>query len=83
MEDKFLIQVVKELTVEVSHSFVNREGLVGDVLVGGHLWHCDHEMIKSLILAVRRTDTLHIQSANVGLFMDLVDRVPWETVLKG
>ena len=26
--------------------FVNGEGLVGDVMVGGHLGHSDHEMIR-------------------------------------
>ena len=30
--------------------FVNREGLVGDVMAGGHLGHSDHEMTEFLIL---------------------------------
>lgn len=26
--------------------FANKEGLMGDVVVGGHLGHSDHEMIE-------------------------------------
>ena len=50
--------------------------------------HEDHEMIEFLILGgVRRTAgrtaTLDFQRADFGLFRSLVDRVPWEAVLKG
>ena len=53
MEDNFLTQLVSEPTREgalLDLLFVNREGLVGDVVVGGHLGHSDNEMIEFLIL---------------------------------
>ena len=49
MEDNFLTQLVSEPTREgapLDLLFANREGLVGDVMVGGHLGHSDHEMIR-------------------------------------
>lgn len=48
MEENFLTQLVSEPTregVPLDFLFVNREGLVGDVMVGGRLGHSDHEMI--------------------------------------
>ena len=47
VEDNFLTQLVSEPTREGSPLdwFVNREGLVGDVIVGGHFGHSGHEMI--------------------------------------
>ncbi|GAB0186634.1 hypothetical protein GRJ2_001128700 [Grus japonensis] len=90
-EDNFLTQLVSETTREgapLDLLFVNREGLVGNVMVGGHLGHSHHEMIEFLILGevkrrVSRTATLDFQRADFGLFRRLVDRVPWEAVLKG
>ncbi|GAB0209549.1 mitochondrial enolase superfamily member 1 [Grus japonensis] len=35
--------------------FTNREGLVGDVVVGGHLGHSDHEMIEFSVLGEPHT----------------------------
>ena len=48
---------------------VNREGLVGDVMVGGCLGHSDHEMVVFKIFSVRRKKdsrvaTLHFRRAN-------------------
>jgi len=48
MEDNLLTQLVREPTREgalLDLLFMNREGLVGDVMVGGHLGHSDHKMI--------------------------------------
>ncbi|KAM9590845.1 uncharacterized protein ACIBXB_005894 [Morphnus guianensis] len=48
VEDNFLTQLVSEPTREsapLDLLFVNREGLVGDVMVGGHLGHSNHEII--------------------------------------
>ena len=61
--------------------FANRDGLVGDVMVGGHLEHRDHKMIEFSILGevrrgVSRTATLDFRRADFGLFRSLVDRVP-------
>lgn len=48
MEDNFLTQLVREQTRKGSLLdllFTNREELDGDVKVGGHLGHRDHETI--------------------------------------
>ena len=86
MEDNFLTQLLREPT-RVLLDLLSREGLVGNVMVGGRLWYSDHEMIEFLILGklrreVSRTTTLDFQRADFGLFRSLVDRVPWEAVLK-
>lgn len=57
-------------------------------MVGGHPGHSDLERIEFGILgAVRRgvsgTATSDSLRADFGLFKGLVDRVLWETVLKG
>ncbi|GAB0176377.1 hypothetical protein GRJ2_000102900 [Grus japonensis] len=91
VEDNFLTQLVSEPTREgtpLDLLFANREGLVGDVMVGGCLGHSDHEMIEfSVLREVRRRVssivTLDFQRVDFGLFRSLVDRVPWEAVLKG
>jgi len=47
--DNFLSQVLSEPTrkdVPIGLLFVNREGLVGDAMVGGCLGHSDHEMVE-------------------------------------
>ncbi|PKU27535.1 hypothetical protein llap_22160 [Limosa lapponica baueri] len=82
MEDNFLTQLVGDLL------FTNREGLVGDVVVGGHLGLSDHELVKFPILSdvrrgVSKTSTLDFWRADFGLFRSLVERVPWEIDLKG
>ncbi|KAK4824398.1 hypothetical protein QYF61_014058 [Mycteria americana] len=53
VEDNFLTQLVREPTREgapLDLLLVNREGLVGDVMVGGHLGCSDHNMIEFSIL---------------------------------
>ncbi|RMC21953.1 hypothetical protein DUI87_02824 [Hirundo rustica rustica] len=67
--------------------FTNRDGLVGDVEVGGRLGHSDHEIIEfSIIGEIRRNinkiSTLDFRRADFGLFKRLIQRVPWETVLE-
>lgn len=57
---------------------MNREGLVGDVMFGGHLGHSDQEMIEFSILGedwrgVSRTATLDFHRADFGLFKSLFD----------
>ena len=91
MEETFLTRLVGEPTREgdlLDLLFVNREGLVGDGMVGGCLGHSDHEMIEFLILrevrrVVIRTATLDFWRADFVLFKGPVDRVPWEALLKG
>ncbi|GAB0203778.1 hypothetical protein GRJ2_002843400 [Grus japonensis] len=91
VEDNFLTQLVSEPTREgapLDLLFANREGLVGDVMIGGHLGHRDHEMIEFLILGevkrvASRNATSDFWRADFGLLRRLVGRVPWEAVLKG
>jgi len=67
--------------------FTNTEGLVGDVVVRGHLGLSDHEMTEFLVCGeVKRgpwTTTMDFLRADFGLLRMLVERVPWERVLKG
>ena len=89
--DNFWTQLVKEPirgSKILDLLFVNREGLVGDVKVGGCLGHSDHEMLDFSVLvepwrAVSRTATLDFQRADFNLFGTLVERVHWEVVLEG
>jgi len=49
VEDNFLMQLVSEPArggASLDLLFTNREGLVGDVVVGGRLWLSDHEIIE-------------------------------------
>ncbi|KAK4807040.1 hypothetical protein QYF61_018381 [Mycteria americana] len=91
VEDNFLTQLVSEPTrggASLDLLFTNREGQVGDVVVGGRLGLSDHDMIEFLIRGevrrrVSKTTTVDFRRADFGLFRTLVERVPWETVLKG
>ena len=92
MEENFLTQLVREPTTEgapLDLLFVNREGLVGNVMVGGRLGpFCHHKMTEFWIQGevrrgISRTAALDFWRADFGLFRRLVDRVPWEAVLKG
>jgi len=52
VEDNFLMQLVSEPTRRgnsLDLLFTNREGLVGDMVVRGHLGLSDHEMLESLV----------------------------------
>ncbi|GAB0179832.1 mitochondrial enolase superfamily member 1 [Grus japonensis] len=49
VEDNFLTELVSEPTRKVvllDLLFANREGLVGDVMTGGHLGHSDHKTMR-------------------------------------
>ena len=82
--DNFLTQLVSEPTREgalLDLVFVNREGLVDDVAVGGRLGHSDHEIIEFSILRETRkgdsrTAILDFQRADFVLFRHLLDRIP-------
>ena len=78
--DNFLTQLVSEPTREgalLDLLFVNREGLVDDVVVGGQQRHNDHEIIEFSILrkAKRggsRTAILDFQRADFALFSQVL-----------
>ncbi|KAF4793362.1 hypothetical protein TURU_112092 [Turdus rufiventris] len=90
VEDNFLMQLVGEPTrgmVMLDLLFANRDGLVGDVVVGGHLGHSDHESIEFSIFGeirrnINKTFTLDFRRADFDLFRRLILRVPWEAALK-
>ncbi|RMB88011.1 hypothetical protein DUI87_35598 [Hirundo rustica rustica] len=67
--------------------FANRDGLVGDVVVGGRLGQNDHEIIEfSISGEVRRSTSktlaLYFRRADFGLFRRLIQSIPWEAALK-
>ncbi|PKU36607.1 adaptin ear-binding coat-associated protein 1 [Limosa lapponica baueri] len=84
MEDNFLTQLVEEPTrggTLLDLLFTHKEGLVGDVEVGGRLGLSDHEMVKFSILSevrkgVSKTSTLDFRRVDFSLFRALVGRVP-------
>ena len=90
MEDNFLMQMIREPTrgaAPLDLLFTNREGLVGDVEVGGCLGQSDHDMVEFSILGgVRRgnskTATLSALRKSFELFRRLVGRVLWGSVLE-
>ncbi|GAB0209615.1 hypothetical protein GRJ2_003427200 [Grus japonensis] len=91
IDDNFLTQVVEDPTrrgMLLDLVLPNKEGLVGDVKVGGSLGCNDHEMVEFRILhgrsrAISRITTLDFRRANFGLFKDLLGRIPWVRALEG
>ena len=80
MGDNFLTQLVREPTRGsniLDLLFDNREGLVGDVKVGGHVGQSDHKMQDFSILVepwrgVSRIATLDFWRADFNLFRTMV-----------
>ena len=87
MENNFLTQLVGEPTsgrIILDLLFANRDGLVGDVVIGVHLGHSDHEMIEFPIFGEIRRNinkilTLDFWRADLGLFRRLIQRDSWES----
>ena len=83
------MQLVREPargTAPLDLLFTNREGLVGDVEVGGCLGQSDHEMIDFSIhggawRGNSKTATLDFRRADFELFKRLIGGVPWHSVL--
>ena len=90
MDNNFLMQMIREPmrgAAPLDLLFTNREGLVGDVEVGGCLGQSDHDMVEFSILGgVRRgnskTAILDFQRVDFELFRRQVGGVPWESVLE-
>ena len=82
--NNFLTQLVTEPTREgalLDLLFMNREGLVDDLAVGGRLGHSDHEIIEFSVLRETRrggsrTDILDFKRAVFVLFRHLLERIP-------
>lgn len=91
MEENFLVQLVNELSrggASLDLLFTNSEGLMGEVMVRGHLRLSDHETTEFSVLAeVRRrfskTTTMGFPRADFGLFKALVKSVPLEDTPEG
>jgi len=82
VEDNFLTQMGRESTSKgtpLDLLFTN-SGLVSDVMVGGLLGHSDHEWI---VFDSWRSKQSSSQNCYRRAEFGLVDRVPWEAVLKG
>ena len=90
MEDNFLMQLVREPTggaAPLDLLFTNREGLVGDVEVGGCLGQSDHDMVEFSILGGARsgnskTATLDFWTADFDWLRRLGGGVPWGSVVE-
>ncbi|KAK4819838.1 hypothetical protein QYF61_012983 [Mycteria americana] len=88
--DNFLVQVPREPTRKgalLDLLLVNREGLVGQVAIGGCLGHSDREAVEFQIVGNRRktasqTSALDMGRADLGLLKELVSKVPWESALE-
>ncbi|GAB0176455.1 mitochondrial enolase superfamily member 1 [Grus japonensis] len=91
LDDNFLVRLLKEPTRKgalLDLLLMNREGLMGEVAIGGCLGHSDHEVVEFKIFGdSRKTDTqistLDMRRADFRLLRELVSQVPWETALEG
>ena len=88
LDDKFLVQVLREPTRKgalLDLLLENREGLVGDVAIGG--CHSDHEVVEFRIYGDRRktatkTSALDMGKADFRLLRELVSKAPGKLLLK-
>lgn len=84
MKDDLVTQLVSKPprdSVPLDILLVNREGLMGNVKVGGHLVHSDNKLVEFVILGkvrrgISRTATLGFQRADFGLLRRLTRGVP-------
>ncbi|PKU41129.1 glycerol kinase [Limosa lapponica baueri] len=91
VNDSFLLQVMEEPPrrgAMLDLVLTNKEGLVGNVKLKCSLGRSDHEMVEFKILSGNRRaqsklTTLGFRRADLGLFRDLLGRVPWDKALKG
>ncbi|GAB0187092.1 hypothetical protein GRJ2_001174500 [Grus japonensis] len=91
VNDNFLLQVIEEPTrrgAMLDLVLTNKEGLVGNVKLKGSLGCSDHETVEFRILrAARRAHSkltaLDFRRADLGLFRDLLGRIPWDKALEG
>jgi len=69
VEDNSLTQLVSEPAregVPLNLLFLNTEGLVGDVMVGGHLGHSDHKITEFPVLGEVRTEVSGTATLDFG-----------------
>jgi len=90
IDDNFFIQVMEEPKRKgalLDLVLTNKEGLVGDVKVGGSLSNNDHEIVNFMILrggsrAISRIKTLDFRRDNCDLFKELLGGIPWVRALE-
>ncbi|GAB0203805.1 hypothetical protein GRJ2_002846100 [Grus japonensis] len=83
IEDNFLSQVIDRMDLLVT----NASKLVRDVKIGGSLGCSDHALVEFAVLrdmgqVKSKVRTLNFRKAKFQLFKELVNRTPWETVLR-
>jgi len=80
VEDNFLMHLVRQPTrggASLDLLFTDREGLVGDVVVRGHLAFSDHEMTEFLVRGEVK-EGRQAKPPDFVLFRMLVERVLWD-----
>lgn len=96
VEDKFLIQVLREPTRKdslLNLSYVNGDGLMGEIIIVGCLGHSHHEMLDFKSFDMRR-NLIRVATMDFGragfqrlirlrLLEKLVSKVPIEPVFEG
>ena len=90
IQDNFLSQVIDGLTrgyavLDLLLTHINEP--IGDIRIGGCLGCSDHVMVgftslKNIGQAKSKIRKLNFRKANFQLFRELVNKMPWETVLK-
>ena len=91
VEGKFLVQVLDGLTrgeALLDLVLTNAEESMREVKIGSKLGCSDHALVQLVILesaglAKSRVWTLSFRRANLWELKELLDGIPWETVLKG
>lgn len=92
VEDNFLSQLLSKPIRKVAVLdliFLDTEGLMGDVTVGGYLGHSDHKIVQFEDFSAMRKKkfskavTLDFKRAHFKLLRDLVSSVSWESTFEG
>jgi len=91
VNQKFLLHVIADpmsRRVLLDLMLTNKEGLVVNVRVKGSHGSSDHEMVEFRILRAgkrmkSKLTTLEFRRAALGLFKDVLGRVPWDKDLEG
>ena len=81
VRDSFLIQVL-----DGPRRFVDREELVGNLIINGRLGCSDHGIVGCSILRGKvadRVQTIDFKRPDFELFRELVGGIIWEATLKG
>lgn len=61
---------------------IRKEGLVGDIKVKNSLGYSDCKIVQFRIMRGKSWEKTKIRSLHLGLFRDLLGRVPWDETLE-